>query len=147
MVGGREGESFVLAQATADGVWPDLPNNQPTGHLILAGVRVGQQTARPIRKYLELDCLVTDDGRFVSIGPRLTAEAKLSRPTSMDTKSYREKVTEIRDAIVVLERDNCVPHLALLFDAMYRDDYGDDAYQRLQYLKLWQSLSEPDQES
>lgn len=142
LVGGREGESFIFAQTTADGAWPDLPNNQPTVNLILAGVRVGQQTARPIRKYLELDCLVTDDGRFVSTGPRLTAEARLSRPTSMDTKSFREKVTEIRDAIVAMERDICVPHLALLFNAMYRDEYGDDAYQRLQYLQLWQSLSE-----
>ena len=32
--------------------------------------------------------------------------------------------------------------MALLVNSMYRDDYKDDAYQRLQYLQLWQSLVE-----
>ena len=32
--------------------------------------------------------------------------------------------------------------MALLVNSMYRDDYQDDAYQRLHYLQLWQSLTE-----
>ena len=30
--------------------------------------------------------------------------------------------------------------MALLVNSVYRDEYKDDAYQRLQYLQLWQSL-------
>ena len=41
-----------------------------------------------------------------------------------------------------MEQDISVPHLALLVNSMYRDDYQDDAYQRLHYLQLWQSLAE-----
>ena len=32
--------------------------------------------------------------------------------------------------------------MALLVNSMYRDEYKDDAYQRLHYLQLWQSLQE-----
>ena len=41
-----------------------------------------------------------------------------------------------------MEQDTGVPHLALLFNAMYRDQDGDDENQRLRYLQLWQSLLE-----
>ena len=34
------------------------------------------------------------------------------------------------------------PHMALLFNSMYSDEYKDESYQRLQYLGLWQSLAE-----
>ena len=67
LVGGREGEEFITASPTIDGAWPKLPNNQQLVNMILAGVRVGQQTADPIRKYVDQNCLVTDDGRFVVI--------------------------------------------------------------------------------
>ena len=39
-------------------------------------------------------------------------------------------------------QDSSAPHIALLFDSMYSDEYGDDSHQRLQYLGLWQSLVE-----
>ena len=65
LVGGREGEQFITAWATIDGAWPQIPNNQQLVNMILAGVRVGQQTSEPIRKYLDQNGLVTDDGRFV----------------------------------------------------------------------------------
>ena len=35
--------------------------------------------------------------------------------------------------------------MALLVNSVYRDEYKDDAYQRLQYLQLWQSLVETGQ--
>ena len=41
-----------------------------------------------------------------------------------------------------MEQDMGAPHLALLTNAMYRDVYRDDAYERLHYLQLWQSLTE-----
>ena len=39
-------------------------------------------------------------------------------------------------------RDKCsaIQHMALLVNSMYSDEYKDDAYRRLQYLGLWQSL-------
>lgn len=41
LVGGREEHEFITAWATADGAWPQLPNNELLVNMILAGVRVG----------------------------------------------------------------------------------------------------------
>ena len=141
LVGGREGEQFITAWATSDGAWPELPNNQQQVNMILAGVRVGQQTPDPIRKHLDQNGLVTDKGRFV-VMMRSTASVRLSTVKQMDTTAYRGRVSEIRRAIAAMEQDMGTPHMALLVNSMYRDEYKDDAYQRLQYLQLWQSLVE-----
>ena len=141
LIGGREGEEFLTAWATIDGAWPELPNNQQLVNLILAGVRAGQRTPDPIRKCVDQSCLVTDDRRFVDI-MQPTASARGSVARAMDTTAYRDRASEIRRAIAALEQDLGTPHLALLVNSMYSDDYKDDAYQRLQYLGLWQSLVE-----
>ena len=141
LVGGREGEEFIAAQATTDGAWPELPNNQQLVNMILAGVRVGQQTVEPIHKYLDQNGLVTDEGRFV-IMMQFTLSARANTTTPMETTAYRGRVSEIRKAITAIEQDIGAPHMALLINSMYRDEYWDDTYQRLQYLQLWQSLVE-----
>ena len=141
LTGGREGEEFIIATATDDGVWPELPNNQLPVNMILASVRVGQQTTDPIPKCVGQECLVTDDERFV-VMMQPEASARLSTATPMDSAALRVRTSEISDAITDMERDLCSPHLALLVNAMYRDHHEDDAYQRLQYLRLWQSLEE-----
>ena len=142
LIGGREGEKFIIADQFDDGAWPDIPNNQRIVNMILAGVRVGQQTAQPISKYIDLECLVTDDGRFVSMGGRFTGFAGVSLTTPMDANAYRGRVAEIRRAISTMEKDMSAPHMALLFNAIYREEHKEDAYQRLQYLQLWKSLVE-----
>ena len=141
LTGGREGEDFIVATATDDGVWPELPNNELLVNMILAGVRVGQQTIDPIQKYVDQQCLVTDDERFVVI-IQPAASARLSTATPMDSVALRDRTSEISNAITDLERDLCSPDLALLVNAMYRDHHEDDAYQRLLYLRLWKSLEE-----
>ena len=141
LVGGREGEEFISAWATIDGAWPELPNNQLLVNMILAGVRVGQQWPDPIRKHLDKQCLVTDDGRFVAM-MRPTMSARLSTATAMDATAYRARLAEISTAIAAMEQDIRAPHMALLINSMYRDEHKDDAYRRLQYLQLWESLSE-----
>ena len=141
LIGGKEGEQFITAWATGDGVWPGLPNNQQIVNMILAGVRVGQQTPDPIRKHLDQEGLVTDDGRFVVI-MRPTMSMRGSTATPMDAKAFKDRASELRTGIAAIEQDISVPHMALLVNAMYRDEYKDDAYQRLHYLQLWQSLTE-----
>ncbi len=141
LIGGREGEQFITAWHTLDGAWPNVPTNQHLVNMILAGVRVGQQTPDPIRKYLDQNGLVTDDGRFVEM-IRPTMSARVSTATPMDTTAYRDRASEIRRAIADMERDIGTPHMALLVNSMYRDEHKDDTYQRLQYLQLWQSLVE-----
>ena len=141
LLGGREGEQFITAWATTDGAWPELPNNVQLVNMILAGVRVGQQTPDPIRQYLDSKGLVTDDGRFVvMMQPTMSARASIATP--MASAAYRGRLSEIRRGIATLQQDMGAPHMALLINSMYRDDYNDDAYQRLRYLQLWQSLSE-----
>ena len=141
LIGGREGEKFRTAWATLDGAWPEIPNNQHLVNMILAGVRAGQHMPNPIHKYVDQNCLVTDDGQFVTM-MRLTMSARGETATVMDAKAYRDKASEIRTAIAAMEPDMGAPHMALLINSMYRDEYKDDAYQRLQYLRLWQSLAE-----
>ena len=60
----------------------------------------------------------------------------------MDTAAYRSRASEISKAIEAMERDIVVPHMALLVNSTYSDEYKDDAYQRLQYLGMWQSLAD-----
>ena len=141
LVGGREGKECIVAWATIDGAWPELPNNRPLVNMILAGVRAGQQTSGPIHKYVDESCLVTDDGRFVTT-VRPTMSARGSRAVPMDTSAFRDRVSAIRRAVAAMEQDVSAPHMSLLFDAMYSDDYKDDSYQRLQYLQLSQSVED-----
>ena len=141
LIGGREGEQFITAWAASDGAWPELPNNQQLVNMILAGVRVGQQTADPIRKYVDQKCLVTDDNRFV-IMMQPTASVRVQAVTVMDSNVYRDRVTRIKDAIAKMEGDTGTPHIALLINSMYCDEHREDSYKRLQYLRLWESLSE-----
>ena len=141
LVAGREGREFITAWATVDGAWPQLPNTHQVINLILAAVRVAQQTPDPIRKYVDQSCLVTDDGRFV-VMMRPQGSARLQTVTVMDGATYRGRTEEIRKAIWTMELDIATPHMAMLVNSMYSDEYKDDAYQRLQYLRLWQSLVE-----
>ena len=141
LVGGREGEEFLTAWATIDGAWPELPSNQRLVNMILAGIRVGQQTSGPIRKYLDQNGLVTDDGRFVEM-LRPTMSMRGSTATPMDAAAYRDRVSEITSAIEAMEKRIGAPHMVLLVNSMYSDEYRDDAYRRLQYLGLWQSFAD-----
>ena len=141
LTGGREGKEFIVATATDDGVWPELPNSELPVNMILAGVRVGQQTTDPIRKYVEQQCLVTDDERFV-VMMQPAVSFRLSTATPMDSVALRDRTTEIRNAIAAMKQDPGESDMELLVKAMYMDEYGDDAYQRLQYLRLWQSMVE-----
>ena len=141
LVGGREGKKFITAWATVDGAWPELPNNQKLVNVILAGVRAGQQTSGPIRKYLDQNGLVTDDGRFVEmIRPTMSVRGSTAMP--MDTTAYRGRISKISRAVTAIEQDIGAPHMALLVNSMYSDEYKDDVYQRLQYLGLWQSMAD-----
>lgn len=141
LVGGREGKKFIAAWATVDGAWPTIPSNQQLVNLILAGVRVAQQTADPIRKYVDQSCLVTDDGCFVEMmRPKMSVRGQTA--TVMDAKAYRSRAAEIRKAITAMARDIATPHMALLVKSMYSDEHKDDIHQRLEYLRLWQSLAE-----
>ena len=141
LVGGREDKKFITVCATVDGAWPTLPSNQQLANMILAGIRVAQQTPDPIRKYVDQSGLVTDDGRFV-VMMRPTISARLQTVTVMDAKTYRSRAAEIRKAIAAMELDIETPHMALLINSMYSDEHKDDSYRRLHYLRLWQSLAE-----
>ena len=141
LVGGRADEKFITAWATVDGVWPKLPSNQQLVNVILAGVRVAQRTPDPIRKYVDQSCLVTGDGRFV-VMMRPTVSARMQTVIVMDATMYRSRSEEIRKAIAAMELDIETPHMALLINSMYSDEHKDDSYQRLLYLRLWQSLAE-----
>ncbi len=101
LIGGREGEKFIIAWATVDGAWTELPNNQQLVNMILAGVRSGQQVSGPIHKHLDQNGLVTNDGRFVEM-LRPTVSMRPSTATVMDTTAYRERVAEISRAIAAM---------------------------------------------
>ena len=142
LVGGREGERFMAAWPTTDGAWPTPPNNQTLVNLILAAVRVGQRTSDPIRKYVDQSCFVTDDGQFVVMMPPARVSARMTISVPMGADAFKSKTAQIRQAITAMEPDLAIPHMALLVNSMYSDEHKDDAYKRLEYLRLWQSLEE-----
>ena len=141
LIGGREGQEFIIACATADGAWPELPADQRQLNLVMAGVRAAQQYAGPIRKLLDQRCLVTDDGRFVAI-MLPTMHAAASTHTPLDATGYAERMARIRDAVDEMERDLDDASVALLFRSMYCEDARDEAFQQLFYLHLWQSVTD-----
>ena len=142
LVGGREGERFITAWPTSDGAWPQPPSNHTLVNLILAAVRVAQQTSDPISKYIDHSCFVTEDGQFVVMMPpaRISLRATTSLP--MDAGAFKSNAAEIRQAITAMVPDLAIPHMTLLVNSMYSDEHKDDAYKRLEYLRLWQSLEE-----
>ncbi len=140
--GGRENEKFVMAWHARDGAWPELPNNQQSVNLVLAAVRAGQETPNPIRQHVDVNCLVTDDGRCVGMTRPTVSAAGVSIVKQMDTPELDKRVSEIADAIVAMEKDIETPHMALLVNSMYSDEHKDDAFKRLQYLQLWQAMAD-----
>ena len=142
VMGGREGKKFLLAWHTRDGAWPQLPNNQLSTNLILAAVRVGQDTPDPIRRHMNADCLVTDTGRCVGMLRPTMSAAGVSISKPMDTPELTRRVSEIADAITDMEKDMTIPHFALLVNSMYSDERKDEPFRRLQYLQLWQAMAD-----
>ena len=139
LVGGRVGEKFMIAWATLDGAWPELSSDQRLVNLVMAGVRAAQQFAGPIRKHLDQRCLVTDDGRFVDILRPSLGAATVTTASLMNAESYAERATAIRAGIERMEEDLGDVRVELLVRSMYCDDAGDEAFQQLLYLHLWQS--------
>ena len=140
--GAREGKKFIVAWRALDGAWPELPNNQQTVNMVLAAVRVGQETHSPIPKHLDLDCLVTDDERCVGMMRPTASAAEGSVVKVTDTADLIGRVSEIADAIIDMEQDIGTPYLAFLVNSMYSDERKDDGYKRLQYLQLWQAMAD-----
>ncbi len=142
LTGGRTNARFLVAIETSDGPWPDIPSNEHTVNMILAATRASQDAHDEIRKHIDQSCLVTDDDRFIC--PMSTgfgsARAEVVRP--LDASAFRETAANLHATISRMEADLATEHMKLLVQALYWDDYKDDAFRRLHYLSLWQSLSE-----
>ncbi|MYH58849.1 MAG: hypothetical protein F4145_12830 [Boseongicola sp. SB0675_bin_26] len=140
--GGHPNAKFIVAFESADGPWPEIPNNEQTVNMDLAAIRASQDAHNEIRKHVDQDCLVTDDGRYVcpmSAGT-MSARADSVRPLSAD--DFRETADGLRTALSRMDADLTTEHVELLFNALYWDDYKDDDFRRLHYMSLWESLSE-----
>ena len=142
LTGGRADARFIIAFETSDGPWPDIPRGEQTVNVILAATRASQDAHDEIRKHIDQSCLVTDDDRFVcpvSAGV-MSARAGVVRP--LDADAFRETAVRLGAAVSRMEADLTSEHIELLINALYWDDYKDDDFRRLHYLRLWQSLSE-----
>ena len=147
LIGGREGKHYIVAWPSSDGAWPETPRDPRLVNLILAAVRVGQQTSDPIRKYIDQSCFVTDDGQFVVKGSRVEASVRLTTSVPMDADAFERNAAKIRQAITAMGPDIMGPvstsaHMALLVNAMYSEEHKGDAEKLLEFLRLWQSLEE-----
>ena len=60
----------------------------------------------------------------------------------MNNLAYRGRVSEIRNAISVLEEDIGEAHMKMIFNSSYRDQLANYDFQRLHYLQSWQSFQE-----
>lgn len=147
LIGGRKDERSIVAWPSSDGAWPETPRDPRLVNLILAAVRVGQNTPDPIRKYVDQSCFVTDDDQFVLIGPRVEISARATTSVRMDPDVLESNAAEIRQAITAMEPDVMGPastgaHMALLVNAMYSEEHKGEAEKLLEFLRLWQSVEE-----
>ena len=148
LIGGRAGKRSIVAWPSSDGAWPETARDPRVVNLILAAVRVGQQTSGPIRKYIDQSCFVTDDGQFVVKGPTgSTPPMRLTTSVPMDADAFESRAEEIRQGITAMEPDvmgsvSTSAHMALLVKAMYSEEHKGDAEKLLEFLRLWQSLEE-----
>ena len=142
LTGGRANERFIIAFETSDGPWPDIPRDEQTVNMILAATRASQDADEEIRKHIDQDCLVTDDGRYVCTMSAGSMSARLGVVRPVDPDGFRETAARLGAAVSRMEADLASEHIELLVNALYWDDYKDDDFRRLHYLSLWQSLSE-----
>ena len=142
LTGGNANARFVIAIETMDGPWPDIPNDEQTVNMILAATRASQNAHDEISKHIDQSCLVTDDDRFVCPMSAGFGSARGSVVRPLDADAFRETAVSLGAAISRMEADLSTEHMELLVNALYWDDYKDDAFRRLHYLSLWQSLSE-----
>ena len=142
LTGGRANERFIVAFESSDGPWPDIPSEELTVNMILAATRASEDTDEEIRKHIDQNCLVTDDGRYVCPMPPGSVSARLGVVRPLDADAFRENAERLGAAVSRMEADLTSEHIELLVNALYWDDYKDDDFRRLHYLSLWQSLSE-----
>ena len=140
--GGRDDGRFVLAFETSDGPWPGIPRDEQTVNMVLAAVRAYQDASDEIPKHVDQSCLLTNDDRYVCVMPAGYFSARLSSSRCLDGDGFRAVAGQLRDALPRIEADMGSGHVELLVNALYWDDYKDDDFRRLHYLRLWQSLSE-----
>ena len=142
VIGGRDGERFIVAYETSDGPWPEIPRNEQTVNLILAAVRACQDAPGEIPKHLDQVCLITDDDRFVCPASAGTFSVRADVVSPLDAHAFAQTATRLTKTIAAMHADLANEHIELLVNALYWDDYKDDDFRRLHYLSLWQSLSE-----
>lgn len=140
--GGRDNERFVLAFETSDGPWPDVPRNEHTINMILAVARACQDMDREIPKHVDQMGFVADDGRFVFPMSAGFFSGRLDTHKRLDADGFHDAVSRVRFAASCMRDALASEHIKLLVNALYWDDYKDDAFRRLHYLSLWQSFSE-----
>ena len=140
--GGRDNEKFILAMRSSDGKWPDISTNEQTVMMVLAAVRASQNAHDEIRKHVDQNCLITDDGRYVCPLEGGSASMRATVASNLNAQAFSDKAGKIKAAIAWIERDLQLEHIELLVNALYWDDYKDDDFRRLHYLSLWQSLAE-----
>ena len=146
----REGKTFKETWHTSDGDCIKLLNNQQVVALILTAVWARQDTSQHIRNYLDVDCLVTNDGRCVKmryspplypIGPHTVKD--------VDTPDIESLVSEIAKTIESESSKKADKNITTqcsvqMVNLMYKGERKIDHYHReiLKCLRIWQNIIE-----
>ena len=140
---GVDDETVIVAFRAMEGPWPEAPKDELMVNTILAAVRAVQGACLDVPKHLDRECFLTDDGKLVLGTTIRFGSARLDMPKVLDATALQERGRVLGATIERMAGDLGSEHIRLLVDAMYWDGPNkDDAFKRLHYLRLWQSLDE-----
>lgn len=140
--GGRPGKRALTLVKTADGAQPEFKASMEMVNVVLAAVKIEQDTTDPIKELYRCCCFVDEKGNAVySLSPTMSARVSL---ISRLRESYiHDKAPRIERMIeTMIGTSESDLHLKELFESLRLDATECDNTLRLWYLRLWQVVDD-----
>ena len=142
IVGGRPGETAIVAGKTSDGTWPrEGENGNNFVNTVLAVVKVEQDTKDHIRELFNESCFFDANERAV-YSIKATMSGSLSVQSPINDNELREKVGRLQTLTSGFEADRQKDETVTsrLIDALLLEKTDDDYYRRTWYLRLFEAM-------
>ena len=140
--GGREGERMLMAFRTVDGSWPDYEPDRHIINVVLTAIKIEQNITGYVHQKCESACFVSTVGEAVRYGADLTTQpVQLDVVSEIEPSTLAQKAHSLQAIIGAMTWDlNGIT--TEVFDSVVREKTHDDAYLRLWYLRLWETIAD-----